>query len=48
MQNIRMADRANGAPIDRNKVAALRHRIANGTYRIDPRAIARAMIAFDL
>jgi flagellar biosynthesis anti-sigma factor FlgM len=48
MQAMRMLDRANGAPIDRNKVAALRTRIATGSYRIDPRAIARAMIVFDL
>ena len=39
---------AEGAPIDGAKVAALRGAIADGSYRIDPRAIADKMIALDL
>jgi len=39
---------AQGAPIDEGKVAAIRSAIANGTYRIDAKAIAERMIAMDL
>ena len=39
---------AQGAPIDEAKVAAIRSAIANGTYKIDPKAIAERMIAMDL
>ncbi|WP_404712102.1 flagellar biosynthesis anti-sigma factor FlgM [Sphingomonas sp. MMS24-J13] len=48
MQDIRSVDSVQRGPVDRDKVAAFRTRIATGAYRIDPRAIARAMIAFDL
>lgn len=36
------------APIDGDRIAVLRDRIAAGLYRIDPRAIADKMIALDL
>ena len=36
------------APVDLTKVAAIRARIANGFYPIDPRAIADKMIALDI
>lgn len=39
---------AAGAPIDTDKVAAIRAKIADGSYKIDPKAIADAMIARDL
>jgi len=39
---------AQGAPIDTAKVEAIRAAIANGTYKIDPKAIADRMIALDL
>jgi len=39
---------AAGAPIDADKVAAIKARIADGSYRIDPQAIAQRMIALDL
>ena len=39
---------AAGAPIDTDKVAAIKARIADGSYRIDPNAIAERMIALDL
>jgi negative regulator of flagellin synthesis FlgM len=39
---------AQGAPIDAGKVAAIKAAIANGTYAIDPKAIADKMIALDL
>ena len=39
---------AQGAPIDTAKVAAIREAIANGTYKIDAKAIANRMIEFDL
>lgn len=39
---------AQGAPVDNAKVAAIRAAIANGTYKIDPKAIADRMIALDL
>ncbi|HWI87258.1 MAG TPA: flagellar biosynthesis anti-sigma factor FlgM [Sphingomonas sp.] len=37
-----------GAPIDTGKVASIREAIANGTYRVDAKAIAARMIALDL
>lgn len=37
-----------GAPVDSDKVSAIREGIANGTYRVDARAIADRMIALDL
>jgi len=39
---------AQGAPIDSAKVAEIRAAIANGTYKIDAKAIAERMIALDL
>lgn len=39
---------AQGAPIDAARVDAIRAKIAAGTYRIDPQAIAERMIAEDL
>jgi negative regulator of flagellin synthesis FlgM len=39
---------AQGAPIDMDKVAAIRAKIADGSYKIDPQAIADRMIALDL
>jgi negative regulator of flagellin synthesis FlgM len=39
---------AQGAPIDMGKVAAIRARISDGTYKIDAKAIADKMIALDL
>jgi negative regulator of flagellin synthesis FlgM len=39
---------AQGAPVDGGKVAALRAAIADGSYKVDARAIADRMIALDL
>ena len=39
---------AQGAPIDTAKVETIRAAIANGTYKIDAKAIADRMIALDL
>lgn len=39
---------APGAPIDVDRVSALRQAIAEGRYAIDPQAIADRMIAADL
>lgn len=39
---------AQGAPIDSAKVASIRAAIANGTYKIDAKAIANRMIEMDL
>jgi negative regulator of flagellin synthesis FlgM len=39
---------AQGAPIDGDRVAALRTAIKSGSYRADPQAISRAMISTDL
>jgi len=39
---------AQGAPIDTAKVEAIRAALANGTYKVDARAIADRMIALDL
>ncbi len=36
------------APIDRAAIARLRLALAAGTYRVDPDAVAAAMIAADL
>jgi len=37
-----------GAPIDAEKIAAIRAAIAEGRYPVDPQAIAEKMIALDL
>jgi negative regulator of flagellin synthesis FlgM len=37
-----------GAPVDTDRVAALKAAIAAGAYRADPQAIAAGMIASDL
>jgi negative regulator of flagellin synthesis FlgM len=39
---------AKGAPIDTSRVAAIRAGIADGSYKVDPDAIAARMIADDL
>jgi negative regulator of flagellin synthesis FlgM len=39
---------AAGPPVDSAKVAAIRAGIADGSYKVDPEAIAAAMIALDL
>jgi len=39
---------AQGAPIDTAKVASIREAIANGSYKIDAKAIADRMIELDL
>lgn len=39
---------AAGAPVDADKVAAIKAQIADGSYRIDPQAIAQRMIELDL
>ena len=39
---------AQGAPIDSAKVASIREAIANGTYKINAKAIANRMIELDL
>src|SRR5690606_31691471 len=39
---------ASGPPIDTAKVAAIRAAIAEGSYPIDPKAIAEKMIELDL
>jgi negative regulator of flagellin synthesis FlgM len=39
---------AGGAPIDGDRVAALKAGIKAGSYRADPQAISRAMISTDL
>lgn len=39
---------AAGAPVDAEKVAAIRTAIAEGRYPVDPDRIARAMIELDL
>lgn len=40
-------DLAAAAPVDAARVAALRLAIADGSYKVDPDAIAARMIAFD-
>lgn len=37
-----------GAPVDSDKVAAIRAAIAEGRYPVDPDRIAAAMVALDL
>ncbi len=39
---------AAGAPVDAEKVAAIRAAIAEGRYPVDPEKIARSMIELDL
>lgn len=39
---------AAGAPVDADKVAAVRAAIANGSYRLDIQAIANRMIDIDI
>jgi negative regulator of flagellin synthesis FlgM len=39
---------AQGAPIEMDRVSAIRSAIKAGTYKADPQAIARAMISSDL
>ncbi|CAA9539590.1 MAG: hypothetical protein AVDCRST_MAG23-1781 [uncultured Sphingosinicella sp.] len=39
---------AAGAPVDADKVAAIRAAIAEGRYPVDPDKIARSMIELDL
>lgn len=39
---------ASAAPVDGAKVAALKAAIADGSYKVDPDAIAARMIALDL
>lgn len=39
---------ADGPPVDSDRVAELRARIAEGSYAVDPGAIAEKMIALDL
>lgn len=39
---------ADGPPVDGDRVAELRAKIADGSYAIDPRAIADRMMALDL
>lgn len=39
---------AKGAPVDSDKVAAIRAAIAEGRYPVDPEKIAERMIALDL
>ncbi|RJF94184.1 flagellar biosynthesis anti-sigma factor FlgM [Sphingomonas cavernae] len=39
---------ADGPPVDSDRVAELRAKIADGSYTLDPRAIAEKMIALDL
>ena len=39
---------AQGAPVDTDKVARIRAAIANGSYAVDPQAIAEKMFALDL
>lgn len=39
---------AEGAPIDTDRVSALKAAIKAGTYKADPQAISRAMISGDL
>lgn len=39
---------AQGAPVDMDKVAAIKSAIASGNYPVDPQAIAQKMIDLDL
>lgn len=38
----------NGAPVDSDRVAAVRQAIAEGRYSVDPERIAEAMLTSDL
>ena len=42
------AEMAAGAPVDSEKVAAIRTAIAEGRYPVDPQKIAARMMEFDL
>jgi len=44
---LRGAESEGGAPVDSSRVAEIRAAIENGTYRIDSRKIAEALIAHD-
>lgn len=39
---------AEGAPIDMDRVAAIKAAIASGNYPVNPSAIAERMVALDL
>lgn len=39
---------SSGAPVDGDKVSAIRQAIAEGRYRVDPEGIAEQMIRVDL
>jgi negative regulator of flagellin synthesis FlgM len=39
---------AEGAPVDMDRVAAIKAAIASGNYPVDPAAIADKMLALDL
>lgn len=39
---------AQGAPVDTDKVASIRAAIADGSYKVDAKAVADRMIAMDL
>ena len=39
---------AQGAPVDMDRVAAIKEAIASGNYPVDAQAIAERMIALDL
>jgi negative regulator of flagellin synthesis FlgM len=39
---------AQGAPVDMDRIAAIKAAIASGNYPVDPAAIAERMVALDL
>ena len=39
---------AEGAPVDMDRIAAIKSAIASGNYPVDPAAIAERMVALDL
>jgi len=39
---------AEGAPVDMDRIAAIKSAIASGNYPVNPSAIAERMIALDL
>lgn len=39
---------AEGAPVDMDRIAAIKAAIASGNYPVDPAAIAERMVALDL
>lgn len=39
---------AEGAPVDMDRIAAIKSAIASGNYPVDPAAIAEHMVALDL